>query len=612
MNDRTEKKGLLTKARRKAISEEVRFGKALDLKLIRKLAPFFHPHRRLLTLALASYPLVAFLHLAQPYLVKVAVDQHFVPKNLDGFYWVVLALVLAMVAEFVAKLIQTVVTQTLGQRVSRDLRVTLFRKLQEVDLGYIEKNPVGRLMTRVTNDVDALQETFSTGAISIIGDIVLISGIVMMMLYLDWRLTIASFAVLPVLTIFIHFVRVRAREAFREVRSHLSHLNAFLAESISGIRIVQVFEQEGMMNQEFLEANTAYRDANFRAIRYDAGTYAVVEALGTVATAGLIAFSFGLFERKGIEVGVFVAFVEYLRRFFAPITELSTKYTMIQSAMASAERCVDLLDQRPSIQKLAPDDRDSKSAVDVGDVLRLNDLHFSYDGPTGPRVLKGIDVSVRKGEQVAVVGPTGAGKSTLVKLICRFYEPTQGRVLFNGQDARTLPLSTLRARLAVVLQDPYLFNGTIRDNIAYGVDEPTETRLLDAARRTRTLEVIERLPLGWDTVVGERGSRLSVGERQLVAFARALARDPEILILDEATSSVDPETEALIQDGLRALLRERTALIIAHRLSTIERVDRIVVLSNGCVAEQGSHQELLGMKGLYHQLYELQFAGNGS
>lgn len=601
------KEGALAPAKRRAVTEEVRFGKAFDFRLIRRLMPFFGPHWGLLCLTAITYPVVAAFHLIQPYLIKVAVDQYFVPRTLDGFEWVILALLIAMILEFGVKVIQAVVTQTLGQAVTRDLRGALFRRLQEVDLAYIEKNPVGRLMTRVTNDVGSLQEAFSSGATSIIGDIILITGIVGMMLFLDWRLTISSFAVLPFLALFVQFMRKRARDAFREVRTQLSQLNAYLAESISGMRIIQVFGQENYVADEFAEVNKAYRDANFLAIRYDAMTYAVVEALGTVATACLLVFSFGFFEYGGIEVGVFVAFVDYLRRFFAPITELSTKYTMLQSAMASAERCVDLLDQEPTVIEPRNDARSDKKVVQMMDALRFNDVHFSYSGTAGPMVLKGLNITLRQGEKVAVVGPTGAGKSTLVKLICRFYDPTQGSISVDNVDLKHMTFDELRLRLAVVLQDPYLFEGTIRDNISFGVQQPDDHILLDAARRTRALNVIQRLPDGWDTQVGERGGRLSVGERQLVAFSRALARNPEILILDEATSSVDPETESLIQEGLDALLKDRTALIIAHRLSTIRRVDRIIVMANGQVAEEGSHDELHAQNGLYRQLYELQF-----
>lgn len=596
----SENRGALTKSPRRSVEEEVRFGKAFDLRLAGRLWPFFLPHRRLMWLALATYPVVAVLHLAQPYLIKVAVDRHFVPRDLDGFPWVVAGLVAALGFEFLAKLGQTLVTQLLGQRVTLDLRSALFRRLQVVDLAYVEKNPTGRLMTRVTNDVESLQETFSTGAISLLGDLVLLTGAVAMMLALDWRLTLYAFAVLPVLGVFIQVMRRRAREAFREVRALLAQLNASLAEALSGMKIVQAFGQERTMLAEFGEVNEAYRDANFRAIRYDALTYAVVEALATTATACLLLLGLGWFQRGDVEVGVFVAFVEYLRRFFAPITELSTKYTLLQSAMASAERCVDLLDQEPTV--VEKDEPKRPGVMKSG--LRFEQVHFHYPG--GPPVLRGLDLDLGRGGTVAVVGPTGAGKSTLVKLLCRFYDPTAGRLSLDGTNLSDLSFDALRGRLAVVLQDPYLFDGSLRDNVAFGLDHPDPNTLSAAVERTGLGPLVARL--GWDAQVGERGCRLSAGERQLVAFARALAKNPEILVLDEATSSVDPETEAHIQGALEALLADRTSLVIAHRLSTVRRADRIVVLDRGAVVEEGTHGELLDRDGIYRQLHELQFA----
>lgn len=598
--------GKLSRSPRRALSEEKRFEgePSVDFNLIKRLLPFFRPHRRMFAIALATYPVVAALQLVQPYLVKVAVDRHLVPKQLEGFGWIIAGLVTALGLELAAKLAQTVVTQIVGQRVTRDLRFAIFDRLQLVDLSYIERNPVGRLMTRVTNDVEALQEAFSTGAISIVGDVVTIVGIVTMMLTLDVRLTLCAFAVLPLLALFIRFMRARARDAFREVRAQLSKLNAALAENLSGMRIIQAFGQESSVAAELAEINGAYRDANFRSIRYDAVTYAVVEALATISTACLVGFGLSLFDPGTIEVGVFVAFVGYLTRFFQPITELSTKYTMLQSAMASAERCIDLLDQTPSI--IEPENPTPAPPLERG--VSFENVVFSYAGEAGPNILHGLDLTLHRGEKVAVVGPTGAGKSTLVKLLCRFYDPTSGRMTLDGRDLRDLSFDDLRGRYAAVLQDPYLFDGSLRENVAYGVPDPSEARLTDAAERTRALELVERLPGGWDAPVGERGSKLSAGQRQLVAFARALARDPELLILDEATSSVDPETEALIQRGLEALLEGRTALIIAHRLSTIRRADRIVVLVEGRAVEQGSHEDLLEQGGIYRDLYELQFA----
>lgn len=595
-----------TSARRqgiRAVSDEITFGKAYDARLVRRLAVFFGPHKVLLILAAASYPIVAGLGLVQPYLVKLAIDEHLVPQKPDGFGLIMFLMIGALLLEFGAKFAQTILTQLLGQRVTRDLRLALFNKLQQVDLAHIERNPVGRLMTRVTNDVEALSETFSTGAISIVGDLVTLAGIVVMMLALDVQLTLYAFVVVPLLIAFVSVMRKYAREAFRRVRTLLSQMNAFLNESVSGMSLIQSFRQEANMAKEFDDVNGAYKGANFASIRYDAMTYAVVEAVATMAIATTLLLGLGIFESGEAKIGLFVAFVEYLRRFFQPINELSTKYTMLQSAMASAERCVELLDKDPTV--VEPDD--PKPLGPFQDALRFEGVRFAYN-EDGPEILHGLDLEIRRGEKVAIVGPTGAGKSTIVKLVARFYDPSGGQVTIDGVDLRDARIDEVRKKLAVVLQDSYLFDGTIRDNIKFGQRELSDEDLRAAAERTCALEVIDRLDEGFDARVGERGSRLSTGQRQLIAFARALALDPEILVLDEATSSVDPETESLIQTGLEALIEDRTAIIIAHRLSTIRRADRIVVLAQGQVVEQGAHDELLAHGGVYKHLYELQFA----
>ena len=586
-------------ARRRELSEDVTFGKAYDHRLVRRLAVFFRPYRLLLFTAMLSYPIVSGLQLVQPYLVKVAIDRHLVTGELEGFGWIVGLTILALVLDFGARFGQTILTQNLGQRVTRDLRRTLFDRLQGADLSYIERNPVGRLMTRVTNDVENLSEAFSTGAVSVVGDVVTLIGIVVVMLSLDVKLTLYAFSVLPLLVVFVAVVRRGAREAFRQVRTHLARINAFLNEAISGMDLVQAFRQEPEMEREFGEINGRYRDANFKAITYDAATYAFVEAMSLAATAMMLVLGLGLYEAGAVEIGVFVAFVDYLRRFFQPITELSTKFTVLQSAMASAERCVDLLDRRPSVQPVSV----GAPTTDDEETVRFEDVRFRYS-EDGAEVLRGLDMVVRKGERVAVVGPTGAGKSTIVKLLARFYDPRGGIIRFAGEDIRTLPVESLRRRMAIVLQDAYLFDGTLRENVRYGSPEASDAALDEAAELTQAVEVLERREQGWDAPVGERGGTLSSGERQLVSFARAMVRDPELLILDEATSAVDPETERLIQAGLENLLRGRTAIIIAHRLSTVRSADRIVVLDKGRVAEEGTHEALLARDGLYRSLHQ--------
>jgi ATP-binding cassette subfamily B protein len=585
----------------RGLTEDVTFDETRDPQLVRRLARFFRPYTGLLAVTVLSYPAVAIMALVQPYLVKVAIDRHLMTQNMAGFPAIIALTIGALVLEFGFRFAQTLLSQNLGQKVTRDLRLALFRRLQAVDLSYIERNPVGRLMTRVTNDVENLSEAFSTGAVSIVGDLFLLGGIVVMMLLLDVELSLFAFTVLPVLVVFVAFVRVRARVAFRDVRLQLARMNAFLNEAIGGMSLVQAFRQEPAMESEFAEVNGRHRSANVEAIKYDALTYAFVEGLSTVAIAAMLLLGASLFSSGAVQVGVFVAFVDYLRRFFQPITELSTKYTVLQSALASAERCVDLLDQPVSIQ--APDRAEPVPTLSRG--LAFEGVRFRYGD--GPEVLRGVDLEIHPAEHVAVVGPTGAGKSTLVKLVSRFYDPTEGRVSFDGKSLTDFDPAELRSRLAVVLQDPYLFEGTIRENIMFGSPDATSEQVERAAELTRAIEVIRRQPGGFDAEVGERGGRLSSGERQLVSFARALVRDPDVLILDEATSSVDPETERLIQSGLEHLMENRAALIIAHRLSTIESADRIVVMARGRVAEEGTHAQLLERGGLYRTLHELQF-----
>ena len=588
----------------KEYTPEVTFGKAYDGEILKKLWPFVIPHKLLFVIALLSFPLSAAVNLIPPYIGKIAVDEYFVPQKQEGFFTLVLILIGALVLEFFVRFAQVYLTQLLGQRVTRDLRKTLFEKLQRVDVSYVESNPLGRLLTRVTNDVESLSEMFSTGAISIVGDIFTLTGIIIMMLSLDTKLTLFAFSVLPVILIIVMYFRVHAREAFRDVRSRLSKLNAFLNESIMGVNLIQSFQQEKQFEDDFGDINIGYRNANFRAIRFDALTYAIVEGVSTFAIALTLLLGVLLLETDGIRVGIFVAFVEYLRRFFQPITELSTKYTVMQSAMASAERCLDLLEQKISVvedvQSHPKDTLDTKIEIQFENV----DFRYREDEP----IIRNLSFQIKSGEKIAIVGPTGSGKSTLVKLISRMYDPQSGTIRIADDDIRKFSLHDLRSRMAVVLQDPYLFDSSIIDNIRLGDEELAEESIETAIDRTLAREVIARQGDGRTANVGERGSKLSAGERQLIAFARAMARNPRILILDEATSAVDPETESLVQSGLENLIEGRTAIIIAHRLSTIRLVDRILVLSNGELIESGTHAELMNAKGMYYKLYELQFS----
>ncbi len=579
----------------RALEEEDDEAPVLDRTLIRALWPFLRPHALLLSTGFVTYPLVSALHLVQPWLIAVAIDEHVVPRRLDGFGWVVLGYVVAVVAEYAARLGRDYLTQLVGQRAVHDLRCALFDRLMHAELGFVERSPIGRLLTIVTTDTENLRGTFSTGVVGILGDLVTLIGITAAMLALDARLTLHAFLLVPPLVAFVAWVRPRARAAFRDVRRTTAGLNAFIDEAIGGMSILQSFGREPEARRAHAEASAAFRDANLSAVRWDAILFAVIEAMGTTALASLLLLGAVSAELEGTRLGVFVAFVDYLRRFFAPLTQLASRYTFLQSAMASAERCVGLLDRRPSVTEAAR----PVALPDRLESIRFEAVSFAYR-PSQP-VLQDLSLELRRGQTVALVGATGAGKSTVVKLLARLYDPTSGAIRLDGVDLREVSKAELRRRVAVVLQDDELFDGSVRDNVALGA-ELSEAALEAAAHRARADRLIAGLPQGWDTPLGAGGVGLSVGERQLLSFARALARDPELLILDEATSAIDPETEAALQAGLDALLAGRTALVVAHRLSTVERADRILVMEQGAVVESGSHAELMALGGRYRAL----------
>ena len=485
------------------------------------------------------------------------------------------------------------------------LRRDLFAHMQKLPSAYFDRNPLGRTLTRLTNDVESLADLFATGAVTIIADIITLVAIVVAMLFLDPGMTLFSFIVVPPLVLLTVFVQRFAREAFRAVRRHLARINSFLSEHIPGMSVVQAFGQETRTVAEFDVFNMKYRDANHRAIRLDASLFATVEGMGTLAIALLLWFGAVDLSVGAVQAGVLVAFIQYIRRFFIPIRDLSAKYTVMQSAFAGAERVFQLLDQKITVES----PQNPESMVGLQGDLSLRNVSFSYKSNPEDEdwVLRDIDLEIKRGEKVALVGPTGSGKTTILKLLNRLYDVQQGEVCFDGQDVRKLDLLELRKRFAVVLQDVYLFTGSIMDNLKLS-NAVSEDRVLQAAEIVQANSFVDRLPDGYQTRVKELGGNFSAGERQLLAFARALALNPDILVLDEATSNVDSETEARLQNALDVLLEGRTALIVAHRLSTIRKVDRIVVLQHGRIVEQGSHDELMARDGLYRNLAELQFS----
>ncbi len=588
--------------------EEEALGKAYDARLMRRLLRYLRPYWRQVALALFVLLLGAVLSVIGPWITQLVIDRA-IPEEDTRFLSVLALAFLGTVAfAFVLEYVEAVVTTWLGQSVMYDLRKQIFEKLQRLDLRFYDKNPIGRLMTRITNDVETLNELFSSGVVTVFGDLFTLVFIVAAMLSMNWQLALVTFSVLP-LVVFTAFVfRARIREAYREIRVRLARVNAYMHERFTGIRVVQLFNREDADAARLAELNDDHLQAHLRSITYYALFYPIIELFTAVALALIIWYG-GVRSLDGaLTVGVIAAFLQYARRFFQPIQDLSEKYNLLQSAMASSERIFKLLDDDIVIQD---PERPKALPVPAQGRIEFEGVWFAYGkGADGSPdwVLRDIDLEVRPGEKVAIVGHTGAGKTTLINLLMRFYDPVRGRILLDGVPIHEVRVAELRRRVGLVLQDVFLFSEDVGYNIRLGSPEIDHDAIAAAAERVGATAFIERLAGGFAHPLGERGATLSVGERQLVSFARALAFDPEILVLDEATSSVDSEIEERIEVATDELLRDRTSLVIAHRLSTVQNADRIVVLHHGEIREQGTHEELLRAGGLYARLHELQFA----
>jgi ATP-binding cassette, subfamily B, multidrug efflux pump len=612
-----------------SIHEEEALGKAYDAHLMRRLIAYVRPYRRTAVVAVLLIVLSSLLQLVGPLATAVALDLFVRPQGdatqlsaparwteqaLEAAGWAptageglaaVAAVYLAtLVATFLVLYQQSRLMLLMGQDIMRDLRREIFGHLQTLPLSYFDRNPVGRLVTRVTTDVDALNELFTAGLVSIFGDVVLLGGIVAVLFWLDWRLALVSFGILPLLAAITLWFRIRARQTYRDVRVKIARINSYLQEHITGMSVLQLFGRERAAFEEFDAINRDHRDANVRAIFYYAVYYPTVELVTALGLGLIIWYGGGQVIAGALSIGALVAFLQNAQRFYQPLSDLSEKYNILQAAMASSERVFRLLDREPEIVSPPHPYRPADGGRVRGDV-ELAGVGFAYQA--GEPVLEDVSFRVAAGETVAVVGHTGAGKTTLANLLLRFYDVDAGGVLIDGVDVRRWDLAALRGGIGLVLQDVFLFSGTIGGNVRLGAPEIDDERVRWAAGEVAALPFIERLPAGFDTEVRERGAGLSVGQKQLVAFARALAFDPRILILDEATSSVDTETEQAIQHALERLLVGRTSVVIAHRLSTIQRADRILVMHKGRLREQGSHQELLAQRGIYHRLYQLQY-----
>ncbi len=600
--------------------------KTYDSRLIWRLLLYLRSYKRYSLAALLLFALSTPLGLVGAPLTKAAVDLFLAPdpsKPVTGFglflkesaarlgfggspyegvFFIALLFLMAYLIAFTIQYVQSLMLQKMGQYIMYDLRMEIYAKLQGLPLSFYDRTPIGRLMTRLTTDVDTLNEMFTGGLIVVVGDVAMALYIVIYMFQVNWRLALISFAILPMMIALTVWFRRGARSTFREIRLQVAHLNAFLQEHITGMSVVQLFNREETKMRKFERINAAHREANVKTVYYYSVFYPAMELIAAVGIALIIWFGGGQVIRHLATIGTLIAFIQLTRAFYEPISDISDRYNVLQSAMASAERIFDLLDM-PVTDKPAEEPLRRNPAQGR---IEFRNVWFAYANEDW--VLKNVSFVVEPGERVAFVGHTGAGKTTISNLLLRFYDAQRGQILLDGVDIREMNQGELRANFSVVLQDVFLFAGDIASNIRLGNQEISDERLRMAARQVHADEFIEKLPQGYATEVRERGAGLSVGQKQLISFARALACDPRILIMDEATSSIDTETEILIRDAVETLLEGRTSLVIAHRLSTIQSVSKIILLSKGEIREEGTHQQLLGQRGLYWRLYQLQFA----
>jgi len=619
-----------------AVQEEEVLGKAYDSRLMKRLLTYLRPYTWQVAVALMAIVMKAGADVLGPYLTKVAVDKYlahsvtshsFLDRWLNSAPLVGIAQIAAIYVglqlfSFLLEFLQTYYMQWAGQKVMFDLRSQIFRHLQRMHIGFFDKNPVGRLVTRVTSDVDALNEMFTAGVVSIFEDVFVLAGILAIMLRMNWKLALITFAVLPLIFWATAIFRTSVRDSYRRIRVAIARINSYLQEHVSGMLVLQLFNREKRSYQQFSDVNKSHMDAFKDAILAYAVYYPVVEVLSSIAVACIIWFG-GLDVIKGVTtLGILVAFIQYAQRFFRPIQDLSDKYNILQSAMASSERIFKLVDTPVEIVSPA----EIQSPAGPGRI-EFDHVWFAYRNlpaseeqeskaaggnnhvaTTEPDwILRDVSFAIEPGETAAIVGHTGAGKTTIISLLMRFYDVQKGAVRIDGVDVRNMDVAELRRRYGVVLQDPFLFTGTIGGNIRLGTEWIRDEDIARAAEEVNIADFIRTLPNGFKEQVQERGSTLSTGQKQLISFARALAHNPKILILDEATSSVDTETEFRVRDALSRMVEGRTSVIIAHRLSTIQRADKIIVMHKGQVREIGSHQQLLANRGIYYKLYQLQY-----
>jgi ATP-binding cassette subfamily B protein len=576
-------------------------GNVYDTSLLKRLFLYTRPYKHLVLTGVVLIILASFLQLAGPYLSKVAIDQYIANENIGGLYKILALYILVLVFTFLTQYSQIYVTQYLGQQVMYDLRSQIFRHLQKLSLSFFDKNPVGRLMTRVTSDVESLNQMFTQGVVSIFGDIFLLSGIMIVMVSINSELALWTFSVIPVLFIITVIFKRKVRTAFRNIRLWLAKINSYLQENITGMSLVQIFNRQDKNFRKFKNINLEHTRAHVKTVFYYAIYFPAIELVGAVALA-IVIWQGGLLKSdNAVTFGVLVAFIQYTQMFFRPISDLSEKYNILQAAMASSERIFKLVDTPPRITTL----EEAVVKKDIKGKIEFKNVWFAYN--KDEFVLKDINFRIEPGENIAIVGHTGAGKTSLINLLGRQYEIQKGEILIDNENIKNWDLRNLRRTMAMVPQDVFLFSGTILENIRLNNKNISKQQVIEACKKVNAHNFIERLPEGYMTRLNERGGSLSMGQRQLLSFARSLAFDPDILILDEATSNIDTETEILIQNALQKMMSGRTSIIIAHRLSTIKYVHRILVFHKGHLKESGTHQQLMQKQGLYFQLYQLQY-----
>jgi len=583
-------------------------GKAYDSRLMKRLLKYVKPYWRQVLISILLVLILAVLNPLRPYITKFAIDDYILKSNYSGLTKLTLLLFGVLFLQGVLQYLLSYTTGWIGQRTIFDLRMEIFNHLQRLALRFFDKNPTGRLVTRVTNDVESLNEMYSSGIVLVFGDIFTILGILYFMFKLSFELSLVTLSVLPLLFYATFLFRKKAREAYREVRTLIAKINAFLQEHFSGISVIQVFHRGEEEFKKFDQINAKYRDANIKSIFYYAVFFPAVELISAIGIGLIIWYGGGEVIKGTVTIGVLISFLQYTEMFFRPVRDLSEKYNIFQTAMASAERIFKLLDTKVFIKQPENPVKLEKLRGEI----EFKNVWFAYrdDGEeiyNDDWILKNVSFKINAGEKVAIVGATGSGKSTIINLICKFYTTQKGQILIDGIDIKDIDERELRKHIAVVLQDVLLFSGDIFTNITLGNERIRMEKVIESARLIGADKFIERLPNGYFEVVQERGANLSVGEKQLISFVRALVYDPKILILDEATSSVDVETERVIQNAIVKLLENRTAIIIAHRLSTIQNSDKIIVLHKGEVREIGTHDELMELKGIYYRLYQLQY-----